>query len=309
MLSFGKSKSKSVLGLDVGSKTTKVVQLAFTGAGKPTLARCDVLPTGSHDESFAANMKAYLSEHKLGQSMVAASFDHPSMKIRKLELPKMPEPDLIEAIRWNLRDVVDGNIDDYSVEYSLIRDAIDGEENPQVEVMGYAVLREEVAKFKSTLEKVGLHPFMIEPSTVTLAATLDRCQPDEDHYQAGLDIGAEQCLFYVVGKGAFVFSRPLKDVGTELAKKDPEGFPKAVAIELQRSIDTFTVGFKMETIRRVFLTGGGALVTGLADYLSTNLGIEAVQLNAFATLNGVDRFSEAQSELFAQAVGLAYCQP
>jgi type IV pilus assembly protein PilM len=309
MALFGKNKNQSVLGLDIGNKMTKVVQLIFTGAGKPTLVRCDVVPAGGADESFFANMKAYLNEHSLGNSMVAASFDHASMKIRKFELPKMPEPDLIEAIRWNFRDVVVGNIDDYSVEYSMIRDATVGDENAQVEVVGYAVLRAEVLKFKTTLERLGLQPFIIEPRAVSLAATLERCQPDEEHYQAGLDIGGDQSLFYVVGKGRFVFSRPLNELGHEQAKKDPEAFPRLLAIELQKSIDTFTVCFKMETIRRVFLTGGGALVFGLTDYLSTNLGLEAAQLNVFSTLDGVERFSDVQSQLFAQAVGLAYCQP
>ncbi len=309
MALFGKNKNQSVLGLDVGNKMTKVVQLVFTGTGNPTLIRCDVVPAGGADESFFANMKAYLNEHGLGDSMVAASFDHASMKIRKLELPKMPELDLIEAIRWNLRDIVDGNIDDYSVEYSMIRDAIDGDENSQVEVVGYAVLRAEVLKFKTTLEKLGLHPFIIEPCAVSLAATLDRCEPDEEHYQAGLDIGSDQSLFYVIGKGRFIFSRPLKELGAEQAKKDPEAFPRLLAIELQKSIDTFRVCFKMETIQRVFLTGGGAMLSGLVDYLSTNLGIDAAQLKVFSTLEGVERFSDVQSELFAQAVGLAYCQP
>lgn len=306
MLNF--NKKKSVIGIDIGSKCTKIAQLSFNGSNKPVLERCDFLEAGALNESFAANLKSYLQQSRLGHSLVAASFDNETIKIRRMELPKMPHADAIEAIKWNLRDIVDGNIDDFTVDYSVISES-ESEDNPLMELVVYAVNKNEVFKYKAELERFGLHPFMIEPAAVTLASSLERCHRDDDYYQAGLDIGHQQTIFYVIGKGVFVFSRPLKAINLELNQKDAENFPKTLAIELQKSIDTFSVNFKMAVIKTLYLSGGGALIPGIADYLKTNLGIETKTLNPFQSLTGTERFAEAKPELFAQAIGLAYLQP
>lgn len=305
---FGMPSKKSVLGIDIGSKATKIVQLAFTGTEKPTLAAASLIDTGFADEGFTGNLKTYLSEHKLHRSSVATSIDHDSMKIRNMEVPKMPHADMVEALKWKLRDVVEGDIDEYTVSYSKISES-EGMDSPVVDVVAYAIRKEAVMALKVTLEKMGLLPFFIEPASVTLASTLERCHSDDDRFVAGLDIGWTQTLFYVVGRGVFTFSRPLRDINLELQQKDPENFAKQVAIELQKSIDTFAVNFKMQTISSVYLCGGGSLVPGLAEYLQTNMGLETALLNPFKSLNVKDDLGGARPELFAQAVGLAYLQP
>ncbi len=157
---FNKKQKKSIIGLDIGSKSVKIAQLSFNGSNKPVLERCDFLPSGLSDESFGANIKNYLSENKLGHAMVAASFDNDTLKIRRMELPKMPPADAIEAIKWNLRDVVDGDIEQFTVNYSTIKEAGE-DENASLDLVVYAINKNEVLKYKSQLEKWGLHPFMI----------------------------------------------------------------------------------------------------------------------------------------------------
>lgn len=305
---FGKASKKSVLGLDIGSHATKIVQLGFTGDDRPTLTAASLIDTGYADEGFSGNMKSYITENRLNRAQVAVSIDHDSMKIRNMELPKMPEADTIEAIKWKIRDIVEGDIDEYAISFSKISES-DNMENPVTEIVAYAVKKEAVQTLKFSLEKLGLVPFFIEPASVTLASTLERCYPDQDRFIAGLDIGWKQTLFYVVGKGVFTFSRPLRDINLEVQQKDPENFAKLVAIELQKSIDTFAVNFKMQHISQVYLSGGGALIPGLAEYLQTNMGLEVAQLNPFKSVNVQDDMEGVKPELFAQAVGLAYLQP
>lgn len=305
---LGFKGNKSVLGIDIGTKATKVVQLQFTGSDKPGLATCSLLQSGRSDEGFTGNLKNFLAENKLGRAMVATSFDDDSMKIRKFELPKMPHPDTVEALRWKLRDMVDGDIDTYTVSYSKILEQ-EGVETPIVEVMAYAVKKTAVFETKVLLERLGLNVFYIEPSAVTLAATLDRCHTDDDHFLAGIDIGHRQSIFYVIGKGVFVFSRPLRDIHLQAHEKDPENFPKQVALELQKSLDTFSVNFKLQSISQLYLSGGGALVPGLSEYLQTNMGIETAMVNPFKSLHVPANMEGVRPELFAQAVSLAYLQP
>lgn len=304
---LGKKKSKSVIGLDIGAKATKVVQLNFVANNKPQLARCDLIPTGMMDEEFEGTIKTYLKDNKMTGSMVACSLDDPTLKIRKMTLPKMPEADLIEAIRWNFRDSVEGNIDDYAISYSRIDDKKDSDVE-QFEIMAYTISKESVISYQTFIQGLGLHPFFIEPQAVTLASTLDRSFGDEDRFIAGVDLGYRHAIFYVVGRGVFLFSRPLIGISLEDKAKVGDSFNQKLAIEIQKSIDTFQVNFKLDQISNLFLSGGGAS-DELKEYLTTNLGLKTDLLNPFIALSETEGVDSSQMPLFAEAVGLAYLQP
>lgn len=302
------SKKKSTLGIDIGSKKTKIVQLAFSGHVNPDLVLCELLDTGTADESFQANMKAFLSDAKLKGSMAAMSFDDDSMVIRKFEFPKMPEPDLIEAIKWNLRDHVVSDIENFTIKYSKISEIEEGD-LVKMEVAVYAVNRNAVMERQLQIEQTGLVIYHIEPCTVTLSSTLDRCLPDEENFHAGLDIGYSNTRFYVIGKRNFIFSRPIGGICYEQYEKQPDDFHQRLAIEVQKSIDTFQVNFNMQQIQSLSLSGAGALIDDLAVYLKTNMGLETSNLNPFSTVSVGDKLGALRPELFAQAVSLAYLQP
>jgi len=301
-------RKKSIVGLDIGSKACKIVQLAYNKTAHPTLEKCDIINTGTEDEEFEGNLKYYMKENKVANSLVASSIDDVSMKIRKMELPKMPDADMIEAIKWNFRDIVDGDVEDFTINFSRIKEYED-HDIAKVEMMAYAISKKVVQDFQFRIQKLGLEPFYIEPSAVCLASTLERNHGDDDLYTAGVNIGHHYSIFYVIGKRVFVFSRPLTNINLELYEKDKKGFNQKLAIEIQKSIDTFKVNFKMEEIHHLYLSGGGALIPEIDTYLNTNLGIKTEMLNPFATLSNVEAFEGIEPPLFAQAVGLAYLEP
>lgn len=305
---FEWKNKKSIIGLDIGSKTTKIVQLRYNGTEKPTLEKCHLIPTGIQDEEFIGNVKEYLQANKLSHVMVASSIDDTSIKIRKVEMPKMPEADLIEAIKWNLRDIVDGDIEEFNVSYSRIEEHEDGDVT-KLDLMAYAIKKSAVREHQAVIESLGLQPFFVEPAAVSLASTLERCVGDDSNYRAGIHIGYNNTLFYVIGNGVFVFSRPMVGINLLNQEKDPEHFPQKLAIEIQKSIDTFKVNFKMEDIKYLELSGGGALLENMSEYLTSNLGIKTSILNPFSSLSNFDEHQDVQPALFAQAVGLAYLQP
>lgn len=302
-----KSKS-SVLGLDIGSKVTKIAQLSFSSAGKPALNRCELIETGTLDPDFDSKMKSYIKSAKISDSMVAVSLEDPSMKIRKMEIPKMPDADLIEAIKWNFRDAVEGDIEGYVVSFSKISETAEGD-GVKYELIGYAVKRDAVENLQLKVAAIGLQAFFIEPAVVTLASMLERSVGEDSGYVSGVHIGYSETLFYVIGKGVFVFSRPLIGINLEAQEKEPKTFNQKLAIEIQKSIDTFKVNFKMQDITQLYLSGGGVFLPDIQEYLSTNMGLKTERLNPFVKLDNTDTFQGVRPELFVQAIGLAYLTP
>ena len=305
---FPEKKKKSILGIDIGSRTTKIAQLKFSGRGSPDLVFCEMLNTGLLDEGFQANMKVFFRNSGFAGSLAALSFDHDSLVMKKFEMPKMPNEELIEALKWNLREYIDGDIETYTVQFSEIekKESLD---EIQREYMVYAVQRQAIQDFKHKIEQLNLSVILIEPKEVTLASALDRCCADPNHFLAGADISHQTCKFYVVGRRNFVFHRNLPMVKYDDFSSSPEEYRTKLAIELQKSIDIFQVNFKMEPLQGISLSGSGAVIENLCEYLQTNLGIQANLSNPFQTLNHVRSQGELRPELFVQAVSLAYIQP
>src|SRR3989338_10665458 len=91
-------KKSDTLGLDIGNRIVKLVRIT---RGKENLVSfCGKLEANPADSDFSKVLREYLAKHNLLGMGVAASLDDPSLKIRKLELPEMPETDLKEAVKW-----------------------------------------------------------------------------------------------------------------------------------------------------------------------------------------------------------------
>jgi MSHA biogenesis protein MshI len=295
---------KTVVGVDLGSRLTKIVRLNFAQA-RSQIDLCETIPTGLLDQDFDRQLREHLKRLRLAGAVVASSIDDPSMKIRKVEVPKMPDADLIEAVKWSLRDIVDDDVEKYFITHSLIREFEEGDAH-KLDLVAYAIKKEAVAAYQNLLEKLGLSPVFIEPASVSLASTLERCLGTLDEYSAGVNIGYHQSLFVIIGKGIFVFSRPLPGIHLQAYETEPGSFFQKLALEIQKSLDTFRVNFKMEDVKSLHVSGGGALLEGLIDYLNTNLGLSTQQLNPLKGFAANQDFDMSQGPLFAQAVGLAH---
>lgn len=301
---FGNLKKNAVLGLDIGSRAIKVVKAIHRIGEKPRVDLCLHHVYDSSTGSLFQELHQFVVKNKLGGLPTAASIDDPSLKIRRVELPKMADTDLREAVRWGLRDVVEGNVTDYVVRHSTIEATIDNRHNAYV---GYAIKKKVVRDFSLFLQKAGLRCQLIEPMAVTQAASLESCCPSGDNFIAAINIGASHTLMTLVGNGQFYFSRPLPQIAYKI-NADVDNFNARLAAEIQNTLDSFAVTFHVENIRQLMLTGVGSTIPGLAGYLSTNLGIPTSLLDPFAGFTFSEKSLAAANEhkeIYSLAASLA----
>ena len=95
----------------------------------------------------------------------------------------------------------------------------------------------------------------------------------------------------------------------EEVSKATEAFVRKLSMEITRSIVNFRRQSGAEKVSRVYLTGGGSLIPGLAEALSEKLKIEAELIDAFAALElgaGVDEDEAvAASHGLTEMIGVA----
>lgn len=304
---FSTQKKTNAVGLDMGTSSTKLVKLKKITGNAYALELCLLINTPLASAEYIDLTKEALLKSKMSGQKIAASLEDPSVRIRKLEMPGMPAADLKEAIKWKMRDHVDGTIEENNIMSSLIEETVVGGTKKQV-LIGYAVKKQAVKDRIDLIQKLGVHAISLEPMAVTLAACLEKVYPSENQWVAAVELGHSKTIMVINGRGKFHFSRPLPGITLSDAAKDTAAFNRKLAAEIQNTLDTFSVTFHIDKIDRLFLSGGGASINELPEYLSKNLAIETGLLNPFIGIEISDALKERIDDkpyLYSLAVGLA----
>jgi len=93
------NRSPVRIGIDIGNDTVKVVKVADI-KNKVTLLGYALLKHQSEED-----VKSFLNDLNLKQCHVRVSLNDDSLRIRPIVLPIIPEKELGEAIKWEMREV------------------------------------------------------------------------------------------------------------------------------------------------------------------------------------------------------------
>jgi type IV pilus assembly protein PilM len=191
-------------------------------------------------------------------------------------------------------------------------------ENPynptQMEVLLVAAKKETVDLYAEAVQAAGLQPLIMDVDTFALETMY------EENYDFGPDdvavltnIGASITNLNVVKGGVSIFTRDFALGGNtvtealaenmglsfeEAEKAKIDGFgddeqtrdlfrqgvlvhADALCSEIERSVDYFRSTFGAENIKQILLSGGGAMIPGMADDLTRRLGIDTEIINPF----------------------------
>ncbi|MBI5300120.1 MAG: pilus assembly protein PilM [Deltaproteobacteria bacterium] len=306
-----KFQRQDTIGLDWGLEDLKWLKLQTLSSGHRKICYLDYLPLPSDEKEASAVLKDYVLKKGLTGTPTAVSFQEEGLAIRRLELPRMPPDDLQEAVRWQMRDIAEGSMDDYLVRYSLLEETTTPE-MVRLTLLGYAIKRSAIQHQTILLQKAGLKPFFLEPTPVSLAFAVEKTCPSAEHeWTACVDVGRKRAYFLAIGNGKLHFVRFLSGVALEQMGETSEDYATKLAVEIQHAVDAFSIAYQVEKIKKIFLAGGGAGIEKLPDFLTKNLGIFTEVLNPLAGLEGTKGFKLGLEKpyLFGPALGLAFLKP
>lgn len=299
---------RDVIGMDLGKGSVKLVQLQRGKDG--TVFKQRYLydhPTPSEPTAVAA-LRAFLRKNHLLSLPVACNIEHESLKIHKVDLPWMDTSDLKEAVVWKMREVVEGPVEDYVIRPCLLEEYTVGEVK-RLSLIAYAIKRQVVQERQELLRQLGLKPVLIEPTSVSLTAALEQLiawpqgKPGSGKIYALLDMGKGHTTLMVMAAGKLLFSQPLPGFAIgDMEKNNASDFYTQMAVEIQRSLDAFSLLFGNQRIGTLWLCGGGAALPELSLHLATSLGITTEVIhNPFLQWGG----PREEGYLYVTATGLA----
>ena len=342
-------RRKVTIGLDIGSGLVKVAVIDH-GKGLPELQRVVIEPVPADaivegevmDHALVIqavqNALAAASAETKGAHIVAA-VGGGNVIVRKIMIDRAKMGDLREAMQWEAEQIVPFDTSSISLDYQVLDP--DGE-TPEMSVLLAVAKRDLIDARVQLLRDAGVEPRVVDVEAFALHNAFEFNHPDAMRGTVALvNIGNDVCNVSVLDDGVPILTRD-NTVGVRRLREDlqrdarmtaDDADAALVAVtttpaldnvvhrrgeELAREIErTGTVAQSLSRtvrpIREVYIAGGGARVTGLAERLAGLLRIPVRPVNPLLNLAVADGAladvnADEVASLLVLPVGLALRQ-
>lgn len=313
------SRSKGVVGLDVGSATIKLVELKEKKGGQFILQRIGVEPLSPEaivdgsimDSSLVVDAITKLNEQTgVKTANYATSVSGHSVIIKKIELPQMAPEELDESIQWEAEQHIPFDINDVRLDYVTLSEDPGREE---MDVLLVAVKREKVNDYVSVISQSGKSPAIVDVDAFAIQNAYElNYDLDPLKNVALINMGAGVTNINIVARGQSVFWRDISFGGNQFtealqrefnlsfdqaellkrgesvgayspadARKVLDGVSAEMANEIQKTFDFFGATSSEGPVDELVLSGGCALTANLQEVLRERFGVPTELLNPF----------------------------
>jgi type IV pilus assembly protein PilM len=315
------SKNELVVGLDIGSHAIKVCQLKRTSTGYAIVTLgSTVLPEGAvedgtlNDPEIVSKAISELFQNlKIKNKKVGFSISGYSVIVKKVNLAIMEDAQLEEHIMAEAEQYIPFDIDDVYLDFQDLKTA--AKDTDRTDVMLVAAKKEIVDDYLEMLRSLSLVPVIVDVDGFALENTYEyNYQKNED--VALVDIGASKMSINIISRGISVVARDIIVGSRQLTEQiqnvfDIE-FEEAEALklgsaqdedkrdeieeifsttctqwilEIKKAIDLYHSNHLDFPLKKLIVSGGGAKVSGLIDFLAQETGLEVEIFNPFLNMS------------------------
>jgi type IV pilus assembly protein PilM len=341
--------SKKMVGIDIGYSSIKILELSRAGSKYTLDSIDLInLPSGIVSDGFLKDhasaisyIKSSFANHGMKDKNVVISIPCKHVIIKNLDMPKMKESELDSAIFYEAQQYITYDIKEVSFDYEILGDsAADAGSNL---IMIIAGKKDIINDRVDLMNECGLHSPIVDVDCIATENMFNFNYPEETEQMAGIiKVGATETNVHIVNKGFNLFRRDIPiggvNITEEIAKKFQMDFNEAenvktggiekrdenfktnymiyinmivarITSEIQRTIDYFAANNDKQYPKKIFLTGGSAMLSGLSGDIESKLNIPVSIINPFRKIvfsNNIDdkSFIESKYSLFGVAVGL-----
>ncbi len=331
-------------GLDIGSKTIKIVELEKEGEGFSLSASGIVGYSGNTvdkmiDEKEMASLgqiiKKLHNEAGVTSRDVVISIPEPLVFTRTIKFPLLTDAEIASAVKWESEQYIPIPINEAVIQHSIL--ARDEKSSPPgVLVLLVAAPRVVVEKYIKVVQFAGLNAIAVE--TELLALTRSLAPPDRTVLL--VDLGASSTNIAISKMGLLSFSRSVSIAGDALTRAVSQGLGvpveqaeeykktygltsvqlegkvrvilepvlRLVADEIKKAVSYYLTEERGETPSALIVTGGTSAIPEIISTMTKLVGIEVLAGNPFAKIRvdtGTAQKLAPYAPLYGVAVGLA----
>ena len=335
----------SMIGLDIGSHSIKLIEMEKTATGMqllaagsmPTPPKALSSPVQADAEALAYVIKQLVKETGAKTDEVNVALPESQVFTRVIDVPQLSTRELSSAIQWEAEQYIPLPLEQVNMDFSVIRDA-KSTGTGKMEVLLVAAPKALIEKYMTLLELADLVPLSAETEIIASARSLTRSVANLKNVMV-ISIGAQTTDMSILRGGLITFARSVSAGGDALTRglaqnldfsvvqaeeyKRTYGLQKGVLegklllaiepimgtiiAEIKRAIAFFGERYANERIEAILVSGGSAKLPGIVSYITEAVNIETQLANPWVGIQKDARFNVLNSEgtVFAVAVGLA----
>ncbi len=226
---FGKKKSKSVIGVDVGSSSLKVVQLRRQGgtAVLETYGEIALGPAAGGEvgqatnlpaDKIAAVLKDLLHEANVTSTDAGISIPFSRSLLTLVELPRRENPEEQKTvISLEARKYIPVPVTEVQLDWFILPEPISEGATPptKIKVLLVAVHNDELSLLQTVVKDAGLDASFYE---IEIFSTIRSVVDEPIKPVLVLDIGASATKVYVVERGVVALSHNIRQGGQDVTR-------------------------------------------------------------------------------------------
>lgn len=340
-------KENLITGVDIGSHAVKICRLQKAGREYKVLAIGSAsLPAGAVEdgvlqepEVVAKTITSLLKNLKIKDKKIGISISGYSVIVKKINLETMDDKALAEYIKAEAEQYIPFDIDEVYLDFQKLPSKKENAE--RMSVMLVAAKKEVVNDYLEMLEQLKLKTVLVDVDGFALENIWEMTS-EQIQNVALIDIGASKMNINIISEGISVLARDVVvgsgqlteqlsnalDMDYETAEKVKLGlhpidetsqhkvesiFTKICTqwvLEIKKAIDLYQANNPDKALTSLVLSGGGAKVKSLIEYINRETGLPVTLFNPFSNMIIEDNLFDKQyinsiAPEMAIAVGLA----
>lgn len=301
-IGFG-SKPTNFIGLDIGHRYFRAVRIKKTG--DLFLVQDALVDKIEELVNLPDKMRIKDDEE------VCINLNMEGVIIKRISMPVMPHEEIENALRWELKEQAEFDIDKAKIKFNTIGEKQAESGSKRMELMVFAYQEASVESKVRQLKEFGLNVKHVIPMDFALAKYLNSSKIIEGRERKVIvDIGGMKTIISMVENGKVYFRREVLVGGDaiteammgvtmsekgriELSREDAEnmkmegGIPQDIKIfsrirpvleklttQIRASLEYCENQFSCVVFKKIILAGNGSKLKGLAEYLHREAGVE-----------------------------------
>ncbi|EKE05791.1 MAG: Type IV pilus assembly protein PilM [uncultured bacterium] len=331
-----------MLGIDIGSKSIKVIELTKSGEAwllksSGAVGYTGVSPDKAVNESdftsIAEVLKKIIKQIGITTKDVNISLPEALAFTRVIKFPMLSDEEVSSAVKWEAEQYIPIPVNEAVVQYTILEK---NQEKAFVSVLLVAAPKVVVEKYVKIIKLAGLIPVSAETELTALSRSLSPAKG----VSLLVDLGSSATDMSIVNDSNTVFTRSIPVAGEAFTravsqglgvepiqaeeykktygldsnqlegkvKKALEPIFRVIIDEIKKAVHFYQTDEGGIAPSSIIITGGASIMPGIVPYLTESLNIETIIGNPFGKVN-IDAETLKQlapyMSIYGTAVGLA----
>lgn len=328
------------VGLDIGSKSIKLIQLTPSSGDKfrlVTLAEVGI-PVGANEQEIELTkiniVKKLFKDSHANSKQVVIGLPESQVYTRVIEMPNLAENELAQAIHWQAEQYIPVPLADVVLKHQVI-----SKNDEKMSVLLVAAPNLLLQNYTAVVSRAGLEVVAIETEILAVARSLVAFDLNVPPTLL-VHMGSEGTVLAIISKGNLALTQSVSSGGSAITRaissslgldiNQAEEYKKVYGLEetqlegkvataikplielilteIKRVLAFYQTQGMVDPVKRAVISGGTAIMPGIVHYFTQNLNLEVQLGNPFAQVELSDQQKKTIGEngaLYTTAVGLA----